>query len=181
MSELPLPPKDKNMSPADDVTLTTSHPQDEKLRDIITPYLNVLQDLLESIKLKLAAKKSSATVFTTWSKKAKLGPHLIINNSATPVMSKGPWCQLRLYAQFWRTCRKYQRKLQKCNNILNKLLAVTAVIRADVLIMKQPVVNSFRPMRPTLNDTFKNRVKQHTNNREQLSLKEYKNALKSIH
>ena len=120
-------------------------------------------------------------MFTTWSKKAKLGPHLIINNSATPVMSKVPWCHLRLYAQFWRTCRKYQRKLQKRNNILNKLLAVTAVIRADALIMKQPVVNSFRPMRPTLNDTFKNRVKQHTNNREQLSLEEYKNALKSIH
>ena len=39
----------------------------------------------------------------------------------------------------------------------------------------------FRPMRATLNDTYRNRVKNHTNNKEQLNRKEYKNALKSIH
>ena len=36
-------------------------------------------------------------------------------------------------------------------------------------------------MRPTLSVTYRDRVKQHTNNKEQLNRKEYKNALKSIH
>ena len=40
---------------------------------------------------------------------------------------------------------------------------------------------SLCPMRPTLNDTYRDHVKQHTNNKEQLNRKEYKNALKSIH
>ena len=40
---------------------------------------------------------------------------------------------------------------------------------------------SFRPMRPTLNDTYRDHVKQQTNNKEQLNRKKYKNALKCIH
>ena len=31
---------------------------------------------------------------------------------------------------------------------------------------------SFRPARPALNDTYRDRVKQHTNNKEQLNSKE---------
>ena len=51
-------PKSINITPyADDITLTTSHPQVEKLRDTITPYLNILHDWLDSRKLKLSAKK----------------------------------------------------------------------------------------------------------------------------
>ena len=40
---------------------------------------------------------------------------------------------------------------------------------------------SLRPIRPTLNDTYRDLVKQGTKNKEQLNRKEYKNALKSIH
>ena len=36
-------------------------------------------------------------------------------------------------------------------------------------------------MRVTLNGSYRDLVKQHTNNKEQLNRKEYKNALKSIH
>ena len=39
---------------------------------------------------------------------------------------------------------------------------------------------SFRPMRPTLNATCRDHVKQHTNNKEQIIRKEYKNALKNV-
>ena len=89
MSELPLPPKDINTtSYADDITLTTSHPQFEKLRDILTPYLITLHGWLESRKLKLAAEKSSAAVFTTRNKEAKSDPHLTINTSPIPVKCK---------------------------------------------------------------------------------------------
>ena len=84
MSKLPLPPKDLNItSYADDLTLTTD-PQVERLGDMITPYLNTLHDWQESRKLKLSAEKSSATVFTTWSKEDKFDPHLTINNSPIP-------------------------------------------------------------------------------------------------
>ena len=66
MCKLPSPPKDINItSYADDITLSTSHTQVEKLRDMTTLYLNILHDSLESRKLKLSAEKSSATVFTT--------------------------------------------------------------------------------------------------------------------
>ena len=40
---------------------------------------------------------------------------------------------------------------------------------------------SFLPMRSTLNDSYRDHVKQHTNNQGQLNRKEYKNSLKSIH
>ena len=56
MSKLPLPTKDINItSYADDITLTTSHPQVENLRDITTENLNTLHDWLESRKLELSA------------------------------------------------------------------------------------------------------------------------------
>ena len=41
---------------ADDTTLTSSHPQVEKIRVMITPYLNTLHDWLESRKLNLSAE-----------------------------------------------------------------------------------------------------------------------------
>ena len=75
------PKKIKNItSYADDISLTTSHPEVEKLRDIITPYLSTLHDRLESRKLKLFVEKSSATVFTTWNNEATFDPHLTISN-----------------------------------------------------------------------------------------------------
>ena len=40
---------------------------------------------------------------------------------------------------------------------------------------------SFRLNKPTLNDTYWDRVKQHKNNKERLNFKTYKNALKSNH
>ena len=47
MSKLPLPPKDINITfYADDIILIL-HPQVEKLRDLIMPYLKILNDWLE--------------------------------------------------------------------------------------------------------------------------------------
>ena len=40
---------------------------------------------------------------------------------------------------------------------------------------------SFCPLTPTLNDTYRDSVKQHTNYKEELNPKEFKNAPKSIH
>ena len=40
---------------------------------------------------------------------------------------------------------------------------------------------SFRPMRPTLNDVYRDLVKQDIKNKEQLNRHNYKTALKSIH
>ena len=86
MSQLPLPPKHIIIaSYADEKTLTKPFPFAEKLRELRTPYLKFPQDWLESRKFKLSAEKSSATVFTTWSKAARFDPHLTINNSPIPV------------------------------------------------------------------------------------------------
>ena len=40
---------------------------------------------------------------------------------------------------------------------------------------------SFCPVRPTLNNTYRDRMKHYTNIKEQLNSREYKNALRSIH
>ena len=85
MSKLPLPLKGINItSYADDITLTTSHTQVEKMRDnnSIPKYFTRLARIKE---VKLTAEKSSATVFTTWT---KFDQHLTINNSPIPLKSK---------------------------------------------------------------------------------------------
>ena len=46
---------------------------------------------------------------------------------------------------------------------------------------KPTTSTSFCPRRPTPNDTNRDRVKQHTNNKERLNRKKYKKWLKSIH
>ena len=58
------------------------------------------------------------------------------------------------------------------------LITASAVIRAD---LKTSSSTSFRPMRLTLNDTYRDRLKHLTNNKEQLNNQAYKNALKCIH
>ena len=124
MSELPLPPKDINITfYADDITMTTSHQQVEKLGDIITPYLNILDDWLESRKLKLSAEKSSSTAFTTWSKVAKFDPHLTITNSPIPVMSKFNLQGVTFVSLLnsGEHARSTKEKLQKRTNILKKI------------------------------------------------------------
>ena len=83
MSKLPLSTKSKHHL----LRWATFHPQVEKLRDI-TPYLNTWQNWLKSRKIKLSAKKLSATVFKTWSNEAKFDPPLTINNSPIPVKSE---------------------------------------------------------------------------------------------
>ena len=87
---------------ADYITLTTSHPQIEKLCDMIIPR-------------ELSTEKPSATVFTTWRKLVKFDPRLTINSSPKPVNSKtqSACCHFRWYAQFWRTCEEHQREMTK--------------------------------------------------------------------
>ena len=69
LSKLHLPSKGINIAAyANDITLTTSHPQVEKFSDIVTLYLKILHDWLEARKFKLSAEKLSATVFTTLSR-----------------------------------------------------------------------------------------------------------------
>ena len=121
--KMPLHSKSKNItSSADDITLTTSHPQVEKLRDLLTPYLNILHDWLESRELKLFAKTSNATVFTTWSKEAYFDPHLIIYNSPIPVKSKVKVLGITYDStlNFGEHVKSKKEKSQNCNNILKK-------------------------------------------------------------
>ena len=133
MSKLPLPPKDINTTSY--VTLTTSHPQVEKLRDILTPCLITLHDWLESRKLKLAAEKSSATVFTTRSKEAKSDPHLTINTSPIPVKSKVKvlGATFDRLLNFGEHVRSTKEKLQKRCNTLKECWCGLGMHKRDTL------------------------------------------------
>ena len=123
MNKLPLPPEYVTITEyTGDVTLTSSLAQVEKLRDIITAYLNNLHDWLEPTKLKLSAEKSSATLITTWIKEIKGDPHLFINNLLIPVKSKFKVLAVIFDSRliFEEKIRSTKEKLQKRNNILKK-------------------------------------------------------------
>ena len=82
MSKLSLSPTDINiMAYADDITLTTSLAQVEKLRDIITPRLTFLHDCIISRQFKLPVEKSINTAITTWIMETNFEPQLNINNT----------------------------------------------------------------------------------------------------
>ena len=83
------------------------------------PCLNTLHDWLESRKLQLPAKNSSATVFTTCSKEAKFDPHLTINKSQIPEKFKVKVLEVIFYSMlnFGEHVRSTKAKLQKRNNI----------------------------------------------------------------
>ena len=86
---------------------------------MITPCLSTLHHWLESRKHKLSAEKSSATVFTSRSKEAKLDLHLTINNSPIPVKSKVKILVVTFDSllNFGEHVGSTKTKLQKCNKI----------------------------------------------------------------
>ena len=120
MFKLPLPLRGINIaSSSDDITVTTSHPHVENLLDVVT-LSSILHDWLESRKLKLSAEKSSATVFTTWSKESKFELTLTVNNSPIPVKSKVLGVIFDSMVNFAEHLRSAKEKPQKRNNLLKK-------------------------------------------------------------
>ena len=75
-------------------------------------------------KMKLSDGKSSASVFTTWSKEAKFDPYLTMNNSPTPVKSKVKVLGVILDSKLiiGEYIRSTPEKLPKSNNILKKIV-----------------------------------------------------------
>ena len=89
MSSLPLPPEKVRLTTyADDITLVTSSPRVEHLKQQIEPYLQTLHSWLTSRNLTLSAGKSSATIFTTWSKEVKFDPKITIAGQPIPINLK---------------------------------------------------------------------------------------------
>ena len=70
MSKVPLPDSDVHLvTYADDITLTTSNPQVNILKDQMEPYLKKLSIWLKGRFLKLSAEKSIAAVLPPGQKK----------------------------------------------------------------------------------------------------------------
>ena len=89
MSSLPLPPEKVRLTTyADDITLVTSSPHVERLKQQIESYLQSLYSWLTSRYLTLSADKSSATIFTTWSKEVKFDPKITIAGQPIPIHQK---------------------------------------------------------------------------------------------
>ena len=96
---------------------------------MVTAYLVTSHDWLESRKVNLSAEKSSAIVFTTWSKETNFVPHLTINNSPIPLKSKVKILGVTFDSMlsFRKHLRSNKEQLKKRKNILfwKRLLVAT--------------------------------------------------------
>ena len=72
ISKIPTPPPElKLISYADDCTVLTSGRDIEVLEARLNGYLPVLRNFLADRNLKLSAPKSTATIFTTWTREVR--------------------------------------------------------------------------------------------------------------
>ena len=124
MSSLPLPPEKVRLTTyADDITLVTSSPRVEHLKQQIEPYLQTLHSWLTSRNLTLSAGKSSATIFTTWSKEVKFDPKITIAGQPIPINLKPKILGVTLdgMLSFAEHTKNTKDKVLKRNNILRKV------------------------------------------------------------
>ncbi|WP_333764851.1 reverse transcriptase domain-containing protein [Streptomyces sp. IBSBF 2390] len=87
MREQPTPPQDVTIvTYADDCTLLSSHKDPSVASDRLNNYLPSLHSWLQSRNLVLSPEKSTATLFTTWTKEVHDTLDISVNGSAIPTV-----------------------------------------------------------------------------------------------
>ena len=85
LSKKPVtPPELKLISYADDCTVLTSGRDPEVLERRLNDYLPVLRTFLTDRNLQLSAPKSTATIFTTWTKEVRKDLNISIDGMPIP-------------------------------------------------------------------------------------------------
>ena len=81
MSRLPLPPEGiKLITYADDCTLLSSSTNIDEICSKLNSFLPVVHNWFVSNQLEISPEKSTATLFTTWTKEVKTQLDLVIGN-----------------------------------------------------------------------------------------------------
>ena len=89
LSKLPEPPLGvKVVSYADDCTVLASGPCIGPLCDRLNPYLDNLVGFFESRNLRISVPKSSATIFTSWTKEVNTTLDLHVNGTQLPTVKQ---------------------------------------------------------------------------------------------
>ena len=173
MSKMPLPEGDVHLvTYADDITLTTSNPQVNKLKDQMEPYLKKLNIWLKGRFLKLSAEKSIATIFTTWSKEVKFDPKLEIDGMPIPTKTKSKILGVTLDSMltYGEHTKITKEKSQKRNNILRKIAGndwgcTKETLGVTYKAIGKSVINYGAPIwAPTLSDTNWKHLQTQQNN-----------------
>ena len=97
MSRLLLPPEDiKFIAYTDDCTLLSSITNIDEICSKLNNYLPVVHNWFVFNQLEISPEKSTATLFTTWTKEVKAQLHLVIGNQHIPTLHALQYLELRL-------------------------------------------------------------------------------------
>lgn len=124
LSKIPVPPEGIELvSYADDCSILCSDPDIDSICDRLNPYLETLKNWFLGRKLELSSEKSTATIFTTWTKEVNTTLNIKIDNSVIPTVKHPKILGLTLnnMATFNEHVKIIRSKVQKRNNILKAL------------------------------------------------------------
>ncbi|KAI5707813.1 hypothetical protein M8J77_010316 [Diaphorina citri] len=128
VSKMPLPPEGIQLTTyADDCTILCSDNKIGNICEQINPYLDTLKNWFRERKLELSAEKSTATLFTTWTKEVNTELDIKIEGNKIPT-TKHPkilgltFDNLLMFNEHVNITRS---KAQKRNNVLKALAGST--------------------------------------------------------
>ena len=128
MSRLPLPPEGiKLITYADDCTLLSSSTNIDEIRwKLKLKFLPVVHKLFVSNQLEISPEKSTATLFTTWTKEIKTQMDLVIGNQhiTTVTLPKILGVTFDSMLTFCAHSKSVQNKMQARTNILKSLAGI---------------------------------------------------------
>ena len=110
ISRLPLLPKGiKLITYADDCTLLSSSTNTDENCSKLNRFLPVVRIWIVSNQLEISPEKSTATLFTTWTKEVKIQLDLVIGNQHIPTVTRLKYLELRLI-----TCYRFVQMVNQC-------------------------------------------------------------------
>lgn len=124
MSDLPHPPPEvKLVSYADDITLMATNTNVQEACDHLNAYLATLNEWLKSKHLELSAEKSTATIFTTWTREVNTELDIRVAGNLIPTVKRPRILGVTLdnLLSFADYAKQVCGKMQSRNNVLKSL------------------------------------------------------------
>lgn len=161
MCAIPEPPSGINLlSYADDCTLLASGPDIEELSRKLNSYLNILNNWFVNRSLSLSKAKSSATLFTSWTKEVGTQLNIKIDNERIPTTSHPKILGVTFdqLLTFNAHSKQIRSRLKTRNNALKCIAGSTWGKQKETIVTAykticRPLINYAAPVwTPQLND-----------------------------
>ncbi|KAI5727897.1 hypothetical protein M8J77_008348 [Diaphorina citri] len=162
MSKVPTPPEDVNLiSYADDCSILTSGNNIPELCNKVNDYLSTLNSWLTERKLQLSPGKSSATLFTTWTKEVGTVLDIFVNGERIP-STKNPKILGITFdptMTFHKHAGEIKTRVRSRNNLLKSLAGNTWGKNKETILttyktIGRPILNYASPIwMPQLSDS----------------------------